>query len=240
MAVFFSGTTQSSKKFRLLALEEQRQSEILKAMQLAKECETNPTLRHEMQVEAQQKLEAQRDFAFQDMQFRELQRVSGLPSPIQQITGHKQFWAWYKQAKLELEQLRETERLNREHLAQDIDTFTLLRRDLPLQTINTDESGASPSPNSSNEIADILPITTPAAFALKHPPPEPRLWFQSKLEKKASISVKPPGKRFSVCEMPQIRCKPEHYNWLQKGLRLSFYSNVTSYDDRRQEEGLRF
>lgn len=38
-----------------IALENQRQSDVLKAEQLAKECETNPTLRHAMQLEAQRK-----------------------------------------------------------------------------------------------------------------------------------------------------------------------------------------
>lgn len=222
MPIFFSGVSQSSKKFRLLALEEQRRSEILEAERLAKECETNPNLRHEMQLEAQQELEAQRDSAFQDMQFRELQRVSSLPSPTQQMLGHKQFWAWYKQAKLELKQLRETERSNREHLAQDTHAFTFSRKDPPSQPISTDKTRTSSSSYFSNEIADILPITTPDAFALEHPPPELRLWFQARPEKKASTSVEPPGKRFSVCEMPQIGCKPEHYIWLQKGLRPRF------------------
>lgn len=101
--VFFAGNSQSSKESRLIALEEQRLLKVLKAEQLAKECETNPALRREMQLEAQRKLEAQRDFAFQEMQDLELQRIYRIPSLPQEIAGHKQFWAWRKQAKMELE-----------------------------------------------------------------------------------------------------------------------------------------
>ena len=206
-----SSTSQSAKKWRLEALEEQRQSEILNAEQLAKKCETNPSLRQELQLETQQKVEARRDFGLQEMLFHELQSS---------LSGHKKkrSWTWYKEAKLELQRLRETERANGEHLGQKIDISALLRRNVHSQPISTDASCASPSSDSWGYIADILPITTPAAFALRYPQSEPRLWFQSK---NASIPVQPPGRRFSVCEMPQIPREPKPYNWLQKVLGLN-------------------
>ena len=208
---------QNARKWQILALEEQRISEILKAEQLARDCETDPTFRHEMQLEGQRQLEHQRDVAFENMQYHYLMSVWS-------FAGHKQYWAWYKQAKLELQQLRETERLDRERRAQETDIFPLLRSNslsqASQQSINSYESRIQPYPP--DRTAEILPITTPAAFRLKHPPPQPRPWFQSNTEKKASTKVEPPGKRFSAREMPQFRCKPEHYNWIQKGLRSSF------------------
>lgn len=165
--IFFAGNSPSVLQFRRIALEEQRQSEVLKAEQLAKECETNPILRHAMQLEAQRKVEAQRDFAFQQMQDLELHRIYYLPSPTQEIPAHKQFWAWRKQAKSELVQLRETECLSREQLAQDTDTFTHQRGNSCSQANNTSESLISPSPSCPNDNSNILAITTPAAFALK-------------------------------------------------------------------------
>lgn len=114
------------------------------------------------------------NLAFRETQRWELPRASG-------SAGRKQFWAWDKAAELESQQLRETERLNREHRTQDADNFTLLRRKI-----------------SSHEFADILPITTLAAFAPNHPPPAPRFWFQSQMENEVSTSVEPPVKRFSV------------------------------------------
>lgn len=215
--IFFAGNSPSVIQFRRIALEEQRQSEVLKAEQLAKECETNPIppiLRHAMQLEAQRKLEAQRDFAFQQMQDLELQRIYYLPSPTQEIPAHKQFWAWRKQAKSELEQLRETECLKREQLAQDTDTFTHQRGNSCSQAANTSESLISPSPSCPNDITNILPITTPAAFALK----QQAMLDRSRTEEKASSLNRPPGKRFSVCEIPKAQCKPEHHSWLQKAL----------------------
>ncbi len=105
--VFFPSRCQSSKRFRLIALEEQRRSELLKTDQLAKECETNPTLYDQI------RLEALRDFAFQRTQDLEQHRIHGLPSLSQQIAGYKLFGAWRKRALMELQQLRETERVSR-------------------------------------------------------------------------------------------------------------------------------
>ena len=201
-----------------IAQEEQRRLEVLKAEQLGKNLERNPALRHEMQLEAQRKLEVQRDFAFQQMQDGELLRVFGLRSrsPTQEIAGHKQFWAWRKQAKSELEQLRETERVSRERSAQDIDASIHPRRSSPIQPTNTGESHVTTSLSYQDHITNILPITTPAAFALKQQSKQD----QSGTEEKGSSCGRPPGRRISVCEIPQVQCKPEHYGWLQKGLRV--------------------
>lgn len=150
------------------------------------------------------------------MQDLELQRIYHLPSPTQEIAGHKQFWAWRKLAKSELEQLRETERLSREQLAQDTDTFTPPRESSSSQPTNTGESRASPSLNCPNDSTNILRITNPAAFALmQQSTPDPLA-----TEKKPSSFGHPPGKRYSVCQMPKVQCKSEHYSWLQKSLGL--------------------
>lgn len=63
------------KRFRLIALEEQRRSELLKTDQLAKECETNPTIHNQVRQDLEQ------------------HRIHGLPSLSQQIAAQKLFWA---------------------------------------------------------------------------------------------------------------------------------------------------
>lgn len=220
MIVACSGGSASQNARRAcIAQEEQRRLEVLKAEQLSKDLERNPALRHEMQLEAQRKLEAQRDFAFQEMQDGELCRIYRIPSPTQEIAAHKQFWAWRKQAKSEIEQLRETERLSRERFAQDIDASIHPRRSSPIQPTNTGESHVTTSLSYPNHISNILPITTPAAFALKQQSTQD----QSGTEEKGSSCGRPPGRRISVCEIPQVQCKPEHYGWLQKGLRVRCY-----------------
>ena len=98
---------QNARKWGILALEEQRISEILEAEHLARDCETDPTFRHEMQLEGQRQLKHQRDAAFENMQYQYLVRLWN-------FAGHKQYWAWHEKAKMELQQLRETERLERE------------------------------------------------------------------------------------------------------------------------------
>ena len=204
----------NARKCGILALEEQRISEILEAEQLARDCETDPTFRHEMQLEGQRQLERQRDAAFENMQYQFLVRLRG-------FADHKQYWAWYKQAKMELQQLRETERLEREHGAQETDIFPLLRN-TTLSPQSRKAYGNRIQPYPPDRTAEILPITTPEAFRLQHPPPQPRPWFRFDTEKKVSTKVEPPGKRFSAREMPRFRCNVEHYTWIQKRLRLSF------------------
>lgn len=167
-----------------------------------------------MQLESQRRLEHQRDVAFENMQYQFLTRVWS-------FAGQKQYWAWYKQAKMELQQLRETERLDRERRAQETGIFPLLRNNpLSPQSMKSYESRIQPFPP--DRTAEILPITTPAAFRLQHPPPQPRPWFTINTEKKVLTKAEPPGKRFSACEMPQFRCNPGHYSWIQKGLRTRF------------------
>ena len=203
-----------ARKWRKVALEEQRIAEILEAEQLARDCETDPVFRHEMQLEGQRQLEQQRDAAFENMQYQFLLRARS-------FADHKQYWAWYKQAKMELQQLRETERLEREHGAQETDIFPLVRNNpLSPQSRKAYESRIQPYPP--DRTAEILPIVTPEAFRLQHPLPQPRPWFEFNAEKKVSIKVEPPGKRFSAREMPRFRCKPEHYTWIRKGLRWNF------------------
>ena len=204
---------QNARKWGILALEEQRILEILKAEQLARECETDPTFRHEMQLEGQRRLERQRDAAFENMQYQYLVR-------LWTFADHKQYWAWYKQAKMELQQLRETKRLEREHRPQETDIFPLLRNNpLSPQSRKAYESRLQPYPP--YRTAGILPITTPEAFQLQHPPPQPRPWFKFNTEK-VLTKVEPPGKRFSARKMTRCRCNPEHYTWIQKGVRSSF------------------
>lgn len=147
--VFCGDNYPVSKQSRLIALEEQRKLDMLKAEQVAKECETNSVLRNQMQ------LEAQRDFAFQQMQDLELHRIYALSSPLQQIPAHKQVWAWRKQAKMELEQLRETERLSRERFAQDIDLFTHPEGNSPPQTTKLAKTPVSPSLSCPNNVTSI-------------------------------------------------------------------------------------
>ena len=190
-----------------------RAENILEAEQLARDCETDPTFRHEMQLEGQRQLERQRDAAFENMQYQFLVRIWS-------FAGHKQYWAWYKQAKMELQQLRETERLKRGHSAQETDIFPLVRNNpLSPQSRKAYENCIQPYPP--DRTAEILPITTPEAFQVQHPSPQPRPWFRSNTEK-VSTRVEPPGKRFSAREMSRFRCNPEHYTWIRKGLRSSF------------------
>ena len=208
----YDGSYPECKEMGDLGSEEQRISEILKAEQLARDCETDPTFRHEMQLEGQRQLEHQRDAAFENVQYQYLVRLWS-------FADHKQYWAWYRKAKMELQQLRETERLKREHGAQETDIFPLLRNtSLSPQSRKAYESRIQPYPP--DRTAEILPITTPEAFQLQHPPPRPRPWLGFNTEK-VLTEVEPPGKRLSTREMPRFRCDPEHYTWIGKGLRSS-------------------
>ena len=197
---------------RRLAEEDRRVAEELRnAEQLKEELKTNPALRRKMQPKLHQELEIERDLAFQRMEDDELKSINGLPSLIQQITGHKLFWKWREQALLELRHLRQTERLD----ADDGWIFTML--------------------DNSADTATILPITTPAAFALQQQQHAPKRlpWFRFGAGGMASSSVawQPPGKRFSFRAMSQIGCKPEHYRWLKEGVETRFTKDQSCRDE---------
>ena len=186
-----------SVRLARIAEEERRLAEELRyAEQLKEELKTNPALRRKMHLKAHQELEIQRDFVFQQMEDSEQHRIYGLRSLSQQIAAHKLFWKWREQALLELRHLRQTERLDKD------DSWIPTMLDNPADT------------------ATILPITTPAAFALQqqqHAPERPP-WFRSGAGATASSVGCPPGKRFSIREMSQNGCKPEHYRWLKESV----------------------
>ena len=210
MCTLSVGTPPSVLLARIAELEERQASELLKAQKFREEVKRNPALRKEVELEARQQLETQRDDAFSRMEDFELHRLSGLRE-------HKRFAAWRKQAKMELRQLRETERLNRENTTQNIDAILSASAKLAQDIANTgavDESTPSGWPA---YMTDILPITTPAAFALKYQD-TPESWFELAAGQMISPPTCPPGKRFSLGEILQIPCKPEHYRWLKVGV----------------------
>ena len=90
---FYSIPTPRTTQARLAEVGERRASESLKAERFAKELEKNPALRLKMQQEAQQKLEAQRDHAFQEMQFLELSRSNDIASISQRFRDFKNLCA---------------------------------------------------------------------------------------------------------------------------------------------------
>ena len=212
--------------------QEVRASELLKREQFIKKVEETPALRQGMQLEAQRKFEAQQDLAFQRMQDAELLRIYHIPYMFRQIKAHKRFWAWRKQAALELQQLRETQRLSTEHLERTTDSFISAIEKVTWDPVDTGESSNSITLKYTTDTANVLPITTPAAFALKYEhTSDSRSWFRSRTEDTASPFGRPPGKRFSFCEMPQIQCKPGHYRWLQESVKLRLVKGL-SYGDQ--------
>ena len=231
MVVISSGTPASVLRVRAAKVEEERESEVLKVKQLREEVKRNPALRKEVETEAQQKLEAQREYAFSQMKDCEFHRINGLGSFPRQIAASKVFCAWRKQALLELQQLRETERSSTEHLAQLTDAFLLAKENMARHLYHTDEDYGSTTSNYLGETMDVLPITTPEAFALKHQhPPEHPSWIRSGVGAMAWSSTWPPGKRFSLRQTPQISCRPEQYRWLKEGAGLQLV-NDSSCDD---------
>ena len=217
--VCFGGINPSVRPAIIAREEERRATELLKAEQFRKDLGKKPALRQKVQMEAQRKLESRRDSAFQQMEDTELHRIYSAGSITRQIAAHKRFWAWRKQAVLELQQLRENERLGRENLAQGTDTFIPAVEKVTWDHTDTGESRVSITFSDPTDITNILPITTPAEFALKQQhTPDPSPLSRSGTEGMASSLGFPPGKRISLCEMPQTRCNPEHYRWLRQSV----------------------
>ena len=219
-------------------MQEQRDSEVLKAKQLREDIKTNPTLRKEVEMEARQKFEAQRNYVFSQMTGRELRRIHGRGAISQQIAASKVFCAWRKQALLEVEQLRETERSSTEHLARITDAFLLAKEDMAWDWYLVDRDYGSATSSYLGYFIDVLPIACLDAFVQKHQhPPEYPSWIQSRAEKMAWSCTSPPGKRFSLRQMAQTLCRPEHYRWLKEGAGLRLF-NDSSCDDRTPQNGL--
>ena len=231
MCAFSASTPASMSRTRRGEVDEERASEILKVKQMREEVKTNPVLRKEVETEAQQKLEAQREYAFSQMKDLEFHRINGLGSVSRQIAASKVFCAWRKQALLELQQLRETERSSTEHLAQLTDAFLLAKEKMARHLYHADEDYGSATSSYLGETMDVLPITTPEAFALKHQhPPEHPSWIRSGVGAMAWSSTWPPGKRFSLRQTPQIPWRIQHYRWLKEGTGLRLV-NDPSCDD---------
>ena len=197
----------------------------------------DPALRQEMQLEYQRKFEAQQDVVFQQMQDSELLRIYGMGSMYQEIKAHKRFWEWRKHAVLEFQQLRETQRLSREQLSHS-DTFIPALEEVTWDPADAGESNISIMLKYTSDTTKILPITTPAAFALKQQhTSDRRPWSRSGTKATASPFGQPPGKRFPFGEMSQIQCKPKHYRWLQESVRLRLVKGL-SYDDQTPQNRL--
>ena len=211
----------------------ERDAEIQKVKELREQVKTNPTLRKEVETDARQKLEAQRDYAFSEMEDHELRRIHYRASISDQVAASKLFCAWRKQALLELQQLRETEeRSSAEHLAQLTDAFLLAKENMARHWYLVDEDYGSTTSSYLGETMDVLPITTLDAFAQKHKRPrEHPSWIRSRAGKMAWSSTSPPGKRFCPRQTPQTTWRPEHYRWLKEGAGLRLFSD-SSRDDR--------
>lgn len=202
-----------SVRLARIAEEEKRLAKELQDVeQLKEDLKRDPVLRRKLQLKAHQELEIEREFAFQQMEDSEQRRIYGLRSLFQQIAAHKLFWKWREQALLELRDLRQTER------SEGNDSWISTVLDNPANT------------------ATILPITTPAAFALQQQQHEPeRLpWFRSGAGGTASSVGWPPGKRFSFREMSQNGCKPEHYRWLKESVEFRLIKDQSCRDRTKE------
>ena len=231
MVAISSSTPPHVLRARRAAAEDERHCEVLNVKQMREEAKTNPVLRKEVETEARQKLDAQREYAFSQMEGRELERIHGMGSIPGQIAASKLFCAWRKQALLELQQLRETERSSTEHLAQLTDAFLLAKENMARHLYHADEDYGSATSSYLGETMNVLPITTPEAFALKHQhPPEHPSWIRPGPRAMAWSSTWPPGKRFSLRQTPQIPWRLEHYRWLKEGVGLRLV-NDSSCDD---------
>ncbi len=204
---------QLSARLSRIAVAERRRAEELRdaqedAERLKGELKTNPALRHK----AHQELEIERDLAFQRMKDDEVSRLYGLPSLSQHIAGHKLFLKWREQALLELRHLRQTE-----HLDGD-DSWISTMLDNPADT------------------ATVLPIITPAAFALQQQQhaPERLPWFRFEAGGTASSVGWCPGKRYSFREMSQKGCKPEDYRWLNESMEFRLVKGQSCRDRTTQ------
>ena len=225
--MLFMATTPGSQLIANWAqMQEERDSEVLKVKQLREEIKTNPTLRKEVETEARQKFEAQRDYAFSSMTSLELAKIHFRGGISQQIAASKVFCAWRKQALLELEQLRERERSSTEHLGRITDAFLLAKEDMAWDWYRMDTDYGSATSSYLAYFMNVLPITRLDAFAQKHQhPPEHPSWIKSRAGKMAWSSTSPPGKRFSLRQMAQTLWRPEHYRWLKEGAGLRLFSD---------------
>ena len=210
------------------AHEEQRASELLRRDQFIRKVEENPALRQAMQPEAQRKLEKQQDVAFEQMQGTELNRIYSIGCRFQEWEARKCFYAWRRQARLELQQLRETQRLSAEHLGRTTDNFISALEGVTWYPLDTGESHNTITLEYATNTVD-LPITTPAAFALTYQS-DSRPWFRSRNEETVSPLGRPPGRRFSLCEMPQIHCDPQHYRRLQESVEIRLVKGSSDAD----------
>ena len=235
ICAFSASTPASSSRTCRCEVDKGRASEVLKVKQMREEMKTNPVLRKEVETEAEQKLEM-REYAFSRMKHLELLGINAIGAISQQLAASKVFCAWREQAILELQQLRERERSSTEHLAQLTDAFLLAKEKMAEHRYLTDEDYGSTTASYLGETMDVLPITTPEAFALKHQhPPEHPSWIRSRAGKMAWSSTWPPGKRFSLRQTPQIPWRLEHYRWLKEGAGLTLVSD-SRCDDRTPQK----
>ena len=187
---------------------DERICDLFKVEQLVNELVKDPAFREETRLKVQQALDMKRDFAFE--------RMNGWAvGEAYEKGGHHFLSAWRKQASIEMQHLRETERRSWEHWFRwNDEPFVAARINMTFEITSAGESRISNMSSqlpedekeieknirwaSDEDITNILPITTPEQFAQGY---------------KRPIII--PGKRFSLCEMPQIRCKPEHHPWLK-------------------------
>ena len=239
MLVLNPGTPGSVLQANAASRDEERESEVLKVKQLREEVKTNPTLRKEVETEARQKLEAQRDYVFSQMKDRGLQNLRCGRAISEQREVSEVFCAWRTQALLELQQLRETERSSPEHLAQLTDAFLLTKENMARWGYHIDRDYGSTTSSVLGDIMDVCPITSLDAFAKEHlHPPEHPSWIKSRVGKMDWSSTSPPGKRFSLHQKPQMLWRPDHYRWLKEGAGLRLFSDASG-DDRTSQKGFR-
>ena len=224
---FVAGVPASVHRERRIENLQTELVELLKAEQPRKVLERNPALRQEVELEDRRKLEEQRRYCFREMEDIEREHMHSLRNiPRQRVASHF-FCAWRKQALSELQHLQETERLSRECLGQDADTF-LAAKDSMIghltQTLPA-ESYKCTTSSYPNYLTTILPITTPEAFRLKHPfPPDC-----------SNRSARPPGVRLFPCKTPQIPCGPDHCHWLKKSAGLQVYKGSDCDESTRRK-----
>ena len=213
----------SAQRSILIIQEEKRIRTLVKVDNRVNELVKSPAFREEMRQKAQQRLENERDRAFRLMdRHAYLHATRG--------GGHKFLHEWREQASSEFQQLRETERLHREkQTAEDEEPFVAARIQLTCEITSAGLIEVShrtgelveDSPHYKYDMSKILPITTPDEFA-------------------RGFKVPPviPGKRYSCCKMPRIRCKAEHYHWL-KDCGILGPVKSSRYDDREPGQKLR-
>ena len=214
-------SAQAAKR-AILIREEERICTLVKVDNRVNELVESPAFREEMRQKAQQRLEDKRDSAFRRMDRNAYSHASSVGGG-----GHKFLHEWREQASSELQQLRETERLRREkQTAEDEEPFVAARIRLTCEITSAGGSYIShmtgelveDSTRHEYDMSKILPITTPDEFA-----------------RGFKVPLVIPGKRYSCCEMPLIRCKAEHYHWLKDCVRLG----PVKHEDREPGDRLR-